>query len=109
MSPAKIDVLRILYSAKEPLKLRQIAELSSLSLRPIQLALNILLRKKIIKRRIQKNYHLFEINELPYPIQEFLRALETSQYEKRNNLNRQNASSLGPFQEDAFRMITNRK
>ena len=108
-APSRIEVLRVLFSAQVPLRIRTIASLTEASLRPIQLALPQLVQGKLITRKKSGGIYFYEIGDLPYALERFLK--EINQEELRSKAEKKNsmALNLGHFQEDAFRMIRHRK
>lgn len=108
-SPAKIEVLSILYEARTPLSLRSIASLASVSLRPVQIALKDLRNRRVLKRQRLGQNTFYQIESLPTPLQAFFDELRKQKRERARTITEKSSKSLGPFQEDAFRMLQERK
>jgi hypothetical protein len=108
-SASKIDVLYILYTAAAPVHLRGIQSLSELSLRPVQLALQDLTKRKILRKFKHGKYLFYEIQNLPNPLRLLFDSLVQEERERFREALLDDAKSLGLFQEDAFRMIQNRR
>lgn len=108
-APSRLEILRVLFTAKAPLRLRTIASLTKASLRPVQLALPQLVNGGLIKKKHINGFDFYEIAELPYPLEIFLAAINDEILKLKAKLKADDALSLGPFQEDAFKMIQNRK
>ena len=108
-APSKLEVLRILYAAKEPLRLRTIAEISQVSLRPIQMALKKLEKLKYIKKQKTHSITTFRLLEIPKPLITFFEAIQAESKNRSLAFAHENAKSLGPFQEDAYKMRHSRR
>jgi predicted MarR family transcription regulator len=108
-STSKLEVLRVLFEARTPLRLRSLAELTSVSLRPVQLAIKSLEKDGLIKSQRANNIVTYKLNPLPYPLECFFEAIKKERLLKSAQKIAEHSRSLGPFQEDAFRMINKRK
>jgi predicted DNA-binding transcriptional regulator len=106
---SKIEVLRILFEARCGLRLRAIAELANVSLRPIQLAIQNLEHDGFIQRERKSSITTYILKNLPTPLEKFFEAIQEERRLSQQNKNSKNSKSLGAFQEDAFKMIKNRK
>ncbi|MDB5036825.1 MAG: hypothetical protein JWQ35_353 [Bacteriovoracaceae bacterium] len=108
VSPARLEVLRILFETDAPLKLRRIADLADVSMRPLQLAVASLKKAGLINRKKVGQAFFFELNALPSPLKLFFSEIKRERYQKRFEIISRDAINLGPFQEDARQMIRGR-
>lgn len=103
-SQARTEVMQILWTSRSPLRLRTIAELTTVSLRPVQVALETLVRHRAVRKIRCRNSFVYSLGTLPTPIKIFFEALENERAARMSLELDIAARSIGPFQEDAFKI-----
>ena len=111
-STAKFEILSILFKDPSPLRVRALERRTGLAIRSVQVALDNLVKAKVVTRKTQKKnpvYYLNKSHECYELINKIFKAVEIESISKRSNLYNSKAKKVFQFVSEASELFQRAK